>query len=278
MINGLKAGTTGDLGMVEFDPAQLPAAERPGRHRRLPARAEARGLPGVDALADHLRRGAVYGVPQDIGPMALYYRKDLFERPACRPRRPGTSTREAAAHPGGMALIANFPTSPPGSPRWPGSAARWFTVDGDTWKVDMTDEAQQVAEYWQKLIDDKQVDTNPGIGESSGKGTRRRPGGLGSPPRGATANRDQRARHGRQVGRRAAAAVDGGDGRRQLGRLDHRRVGELGAPYEAAQFAMWAFGDPAALALNNENGGQFPAHTAGPTCRRSQPSRTSAAR
>ena len=46
----------------------------------------------MDLVAGHARASAVYAIPQDTGPMGLFYRADLFKKYGLPCRRPGRST------------------------------------------------------------------------------------------------------------------------------------------------------------------------------------------
>ncbi|MGK9146276.1 extracellular solute-binding protein [Plantibacter flavus] len=100
----------------------------------------------------------VYGIPQDSGPMALYFRPDLLERAGASVPTTwdewmvtAAAVREAGMYLECFALndaswFAAMATQ---------AGASWFTIDGDTWKVDMTDDATlEVARFFDKAIDD----------------------------------------------------------------------------------------------------------------------------
>lgn len=99
----------------------------------------------------------VYGAPVDTGPVALFYRADVFE--AAGIAVPTTWAEFQAA---GEALQAQNPnqylTSAYLNYDYAGFAhqadASWFSIDGDSWDVTIDSDANlQVAEYWQGLTD-----------------------------------------------------------------------------------------------------------------------------
>jgi multiple sugar transport system substrate-binding protein len=110
---------------------------------------------------------AVYAVPQDIGPMMLYYREDLFEKygldvpatweefaetaRALKKKSPGTDlTTFSANDPGLFAGLAQQ------------AGARWWTTEGDRWKVGIADDAtRKVADFWGGLVEEGVVDNQP---------------------------------------------------------------------------------------------------------------------
>jgi multiple sugar transport system substrate-binding protein len=110
---------------------------------------------------------AVYGIPQDSGPMMLYYRTDLFAQfglkvPATwdefaqvarqvRQKDPKRYlTTFSAADPGWFAGLAQQ------------AGAQWFGVNGETWKVAVNDAAtRKVADYWSGLVTSGDIDKQP---------------------------------------------------------------------------------------------------------------------
>jgi multiple sugar transport system substrate-binding protein len=267
--NQIKAGTTGDLGMIEF--FALPSFRLQNGLANIGA-----CQPVVDGIGEYPEwnqqqisfgeEGAVYGVPQDVGPLALYYRKDLFDANGLTPPKTWAEYAQAAAVIQGKGgLIGNFM---PDQPAWFTAlawqnGARWFDVDANgTWQVNLTDEKTlQVAEFWQGLIDAKQVNTVPGIADvewqalDSGQEWTL----IGAPWTAKLIENNVPSTAGKWAvaplpqwnAGDSAAGSWGGSTTVVWGSSQH--------PYEAAKFAMWAFGDPEALALNNQNGGQFPA-------------------
>ncbi len=141
----------------------------------------------IDALADISQYGAndvkddyvgwtwgqvsegdkVYAIPQDSGPMALLYRKDIFDKYDLKVPKtwdefaseaqklheadPDTYMIDFAANDGGW--ITGL--------MWQ-AGSRPFDVNGAKISINMNDQgAMQVANYWQGLIDDGTVSTDP---------------------------------------------------------------------------------------------------------------------
>jgi multiple sugar transport system substrate-binding protein len=103
--------------------------------------------------------GKVYAVPQDTGPLALFYRKDFFTKNKINVPKTWDEFRTAAtqvrqADP--QASIAAFTPNEPSiwySLLWQ-KQGTWFGIDGDSWKVSLNGpESRQLADYWQGLID-----------------------------------------------------------------------------------------------------------------------------
>ena len=141
----------------------------------------------IDALADISQYGAndvkqdyvgwtwsqvsegdkVYAIPQDSGPMALLYRKDIFDKYGLEvPKTWDEFASEAEklhkADPG--TYMTNFAANDGGwmtGLMWQ-AGARPFDVNGAKISINMDDPASmQVAEYWQGLIDDGYVSADP---------------------------------------------------------------------------------------------------------------------
>lgn len=108
---------------------------------------------------------AVYAVPQDSGPMAMFYRADLFEQNGIAIPTTWAEYKEAAKKVRATgAYITNF--SQGDINQFAGfvwqAGGSWFDNDGSDWTVDLTDPAsKKVADYWQDLIDEDLVSTVP---------------------------------------------------------------------------------------------------------------------
>ncbi|MFY1694350.1 MULTISPECIES: ABC transporter substrate-binding protein [unclassified Solwaraspora] len=167
-FNQLRAGNAPDLGQIEYD--ALPSFRVQDGLVDLGACDIV--LDAQDQFVDWTwgqvsfgEEGSAYAVPQDAGPMALFYRADLFEANGIEV--PTTWAEYAAAAETVRAAggyITNFSSSDIN--QFAGLAwqagGRWFANDGDQWTVDLTDpQTTQVAEYWQDLIDRDLVSTVP---------------------------------------------------------------------------------------------------------------------
>ena len=141
----------------------------------------------IDALADISEYGAneveddyvpwtwdqvsdgnkVYAIPQDSGPMALLYRKDIFDKHDLEvPKTWDEFAQEAQklheADPG--TYMTNFAANDGGwmtGLLWQ-AGARPFEVGGANVSINLDDPASiQVMEYWQGLVEDEVVSTDP---------------------------------------------------------------------------------------------------------------------
>ncbi|HYU74003.1 MAG TPA: sugar ABC transporter substrate-binding protein [Ktedonobacteraceae bacterium] len=110
---------------------------------------------------------AIYAIPQDTGPMGLYYRQDIFNKyhlpvPTTWAQYADDAAKLHAADPN--EYITDFPPKQPG--QFVGfvwqAGGRLFSINGQSWKVSINNPAaQQVASYWQDLISKKLVKTEP---------------------------------------------------------------------------------------------------------------------
>lgn len=164
----LEAGNAPDLGQIEYD--ALSSFRVQDGLENLAAcedivAAEEQFIPWTWGQVTLGSEDGVYGVPQDSGPMALFYRSDLFEQNGIAVpttweeyKAAAVKVREAGGY------ITNFSTADINQFAgfvWQGNGD-WFTNDGDEWTVDLTgDTSATVAAYWQELLDEDLVATYP---------------------------------------------------------------------------------------------------------------------
>lgn len=109
--------------------------------------------------------GKTYAIPQDTGPMALYYRTDLFAQYGIEVPKTwddfatAAATVNAADPNVNLTYLATDDSSTVAAYAWQRGAS-WFSIDDDSWKVGISDDASvEAAEYWQGLIDSGAIDT-----------------------------------------------------------------------------------------------------------------------
>ncbi len=271
-FNQIAAGNAPDLGQIEYD--ALPNFRVQDGLVNL---ADCAGvMDAKDQFIDWTwsqvtfgEDNAVYAIPQDTGPEALYYRADLFE--AAGIPVPTTWDEYAAAAAkiraqGGY--ITNFSQSDINAFAglvWQ-AGGQWFQNDGTDWTVTMDSaESTQVADYWQTLIDGDLVAAYPpwtdewnaaynsgelwtwvsavwgantissGAPDTSGKWA------VAPMPQWSAGDK--------------AAGNWGGSTTAVLKGSKH--------PYEAAQFALWLNTDADALTAMNKTANIYPATVAG---------------
>ena len=113
---------------------------------------------------------AVYGIPQDTGPMALLYNKKTFDQygltvPTTWEEFAQQAEKLAQASNGKVKLCNYFPTHAPWfiSLAW-ASGAELFKTEGDSWVQMLNHPAcEKVLTYWDGLIKKKLVSTIPGF-------------------------------------------------------------------------------------------------------------------
>lgn len=265
--NQLKAGKAGDLGMVEFD--SLPSFRVQNGLMNIgdcdPVKAAAsKYVPWTIKQVGFGEPGAVYGIPQDIGPLAFFYRKDLFAKAGIAV--PTTwdefyaAAKKVKAKKG---LIVNFPSD--SSSFFAGLAwqngAQWFSNTSGKWKVDMTDpKTLQVADYWTKMVKQHLVDTKPALTPVQFKAmdTGHEWGMIGAAWGAKLIENGAPSTAGKWAVAKLPQWTSGGNASGNWGGSTTVVWKGSKHPYEAAKFATWAFGSLPAFALNNKNGGQYP--------------------
>ncbi len=167
MFTALKAGNAPDLGQVEYQ--FLPTFEATGGLVDL-SQYGASSLQSdfVPWTWGQVTQGSsIYAIPQDTGPMAMFYRADIFAKynlpvPTTWAQYVLDAQKLHQADPN--AYITDFPPKESGQfigYAWQGGA-RWFTISGQSWKVGINDAAsQQVANLWQGLLSQHLVNTDP---------------------------------------------------------------------------------------------------------------------
>ncbi|HEU5470766.1 MAG TPA: sugar ABC transporter substrate-binding protein [Actinophytocola sp.] len=110
---------------------------------------------------------AVYAIPQDSGPMMLYYRTDLFQQFGLTVPKTWdefAATARALRAKTTSNFLTTFSSNDPG---WFAGLAqqaggRWWGVAGETWTVGINDAAtRRVADFWGGLVAEGVVDDQP---------------------------------------------------------------------------------------------------------------------
>lgn len=167
MYSALQAGNAPDLGQIEY--STLPNFEHVGGLVNLASYgANSVKSDFVPWTWNQVSLGsAVYAIPQDTGPMGLFYRSDLFAKyglvvPKTWQQYLADAQKLHAQNPN--AYIAAFP---PQDTQWFSglawqAGARWFNTSGNTWHVNLAgSHSTQVANFWQQLISQHLVKIEP---------------------------------------------------------------------------------------------------------------------
>jgi ABC-type glycerol-3-phosphate transport system substrate-binding protein len=110
---------------------------------------------------------AVYAVPQDVGPMMLYYRADEFKKLGITVPKTWDEFAQAARtvrQKTKKQFLTTFSSADPG---WfvglvQQAGGSWWGVNGDTWTVSVNDAAtKKVADYWGGLVSEGVIDGKP---------------------------------------------------------------------------------------------------------------------
>lgn len=271
-FNQLEAGNAPDLGQIEYD--ALPNFRVQDGLENLAACEDvvAAGDEFVDWTWGQVTLGTddeVYGIPQDQGPMALFYRSDLFEQNGIAVPTTWEEYKAAAEQIRALGgYITNF--SQTDINQFAGfvwqADGQWFQNDGDEWTVDLTGDASAtVADYWQDLIENDLVSTYPAWTDewnnayNSGEVWTWNSAvwGANSIASGApdTAGNWSVALAPQWEAGGDAAGNWGGSSVAVFKGTDHL--------YEAAKFALWLNSSEEALTILNEQAQIYPATTAG---------------
>jgi multiple sugar transport system substrate-binding protein len=271
-FNQLEAGNAPDLGQIEYD--ALPNFRVQDGLENLATCEDvvAAGDEFVDWTWGQVTLGTddeVYGIPQDQGPMALFYRSDLFEQNGIAVPTTWEEYKAAAEQIRALGgYITNFSQSDINQFAgfvWQADG-QWFQNDGDEWTVDLTGDASAtVADYWQDLIENDLVSTYPAWTDewnnayNSGEVWTWNSAvwGANSIASGApdTAGNWSVALAPQWEAGGDAAGNWGGSSVAVFKGTDHL--------YEAAKFALWLNSSEEALTILNEQAQIYPATTAG---------------
>lgn len=167
LITAAKAGNPPDLAQVEYQ--VLPTMVANDVLADIAKDAGAlRGefSDGVWSLVT-LGSEAVYAIPQDSGPMMLFYRSDLFEEMGLSVPETWEEFAETAREvrqKDSRRYLSNFSSADAG---WfvgltQQAGGQWWSTSGEAWKVSVNDAAtQKVATFWGELVNDGAIDPKP---------------------------------------------------------------------------------------------------------------------
>ena len=271
-FNQLKAGNAPDLGQIEYD--ALPNFRVQDGLTNLAScegvlEAQDDFVDWTWNLASFGEDDAVYAIPQDSGPMAMFYRADLFTANNIAIPTTWAEYADAAEKVRATgAYITNF--SQNDINQFAGlvwqAGGTWFDNNGTDWTVSLDDETSvTVADYWQDLIDRDLVSTLPGwttewdnaYNTGAAWTWNSAAWGANSIASGApdTAGLWSVAPSPQWEAGDEASGNWGGSSTAVFNGSEH--------PYEAAQFALWLNTSDEALTMMNEGANIYPAAKSG---------------
>jgi len=166
MFSALQAGNAPDLGQIEYD--VLPNFEHVGGLSDISSCVKAYKGDFLGWTWNQVSVGsAVYAIPQDIGPMGLFYRADLFKQygltvPTTWQGFLADAQKLHAANPN--LYLATFSLADTGwfvGLAWQ-AGANWFSTSGSSWVVHLASSAsEKVASLWQEMISQQLVKVEP---------------------------------------------------------------------------------------------------------------------
>lgn len=161
-----QAGDTPDVVQIEY--RGVPALVVAGAVKDITADvASVKANVDPNVWAQTTFNNQVYGVPQDIGPMMLTYRKDLFDKFGVKVPTTWAEYAEAAEKihkKDPEAYIASFAASQLEffAAQAAQAGAQWWSTDGNSWKVGIASEPSlKTADFWQDLVERDLVKVEP---------------------------------------------------------------------------------------------------------------------
>lgn len=166
--NAFTAGKVPDLGMVEYD--RLPEFRAAGHLMDVAGCEPVAGLESkvIPFTYDQVSMGTdgIYATPTDLGTLALYYRRDIFEKyDLATPTTWATYMADAEKLKAADPAISITSFTPQDVSTLQGlvwqAGAHPYSYENDSFVLDMNSpEMDKVADYWQEMIDKGLVDTS----------------------------------------------------------------------------------------------------------------------
>ncbi|WP_154604970.1 ABC transporter substrate-binding protein [Arthrobacter sp. AQ5-05] len=212
----------------------------------------------------------VYGIPVDTAPMALLYRKDLFEQygitaPKTWEDYKADAAKVKAADPTvSLGYFSNDATFWAGVSRQAG--ASWFTLNKDSWGVHVNDAAtKKVAAFWQSMIDDGSITSQesytPALYKQMAEGKiLSEPFGLWDT---AVIAQNVPSTSGKWAVAPLPVWTDSPQTNADMGGSSTAVLKGCKTPEAAVKFAQWMSTDPASVKELVSKGGLWPASVAG---------------
>ncbi|MFE9423113.1 ABC transporter substrate-binding protein [Kitasatospora sp. NPDC006697] len=216
--------------------------------------------------------GKVYGIPVDIGPMALFYRTDLFAKygitkpPATWDEYQADAQKVAAADP--TVAFGNAPQDAYDMSALAEQAGQpWFSTSGSSWTVSVDNPGTaKVAQYWQTLKDQKLVMNSGNAWDASFEKAAEQ-GKVLTFVNAVWASAGIKDDLKDLAGKWAVAPMPtwsaSDKASANSGGSDTSVLRGCKSPQQAEQFAVWMATDTGAVTTGIKEGGLYPASTAG---------------
>ncbi len=167
VLTAAKAGNAPDLLQAEYQ--ALPTLVSNGVTADIEALAGDAKSEFAEGVWEQVTLGteAVYAIPQDSGPMMLYYRKDLFQQYGLTVPTTWEEFAQTARALRARTTSSYLSTFSSADPGWFAGLAQqaggqWWSIEGETWTVGIDDDAtRQVADYWGGLVTEGVIDDQP---------------------------------------------------------------------------------------------------------------------
>ncbi len=167
LLTAAKAGNPPDLAQIEYQ--ALPTMVSNNVVADIKTQATKVKSAFSDGLWQQVTLGtnSVYAIPQDAGPMMLFYRSDLFAKYGLQVPTTWADFATLAQQVRVKDPKAHLTTFSANDPGWfaglaQQAGASWWAINGNTWKVSVNDAASQsVANYWGGLVDSGAIDKQP---------------------------------------------------------------------------------------------------------------------
>jgi multiple sugar transport system substrate-binding protein len=167
VLTAAKAGTAPDLIQAEYQ--ALPTLVSNDVLADIKADVSSAKSDFADGVWSTVTLGtdAVYAVPQDVGPMMLYYRADEFTRLGLKVPTTWDEFAQTARDVRKKSPKQYLTTFSSADPGWfvglvQQAGGSWWSINGDTWTVSVNDAAtKKVADYWGGLVAEGAVDGKP---------------------------------------------------------------------------------------------------------------------
>ncbi len=271
VLTAVKAGNAPDVALIEYQYIPTMVANNALVDLTKYGASDVKSQFDSSAWSQVVEGGAVYGYPQDTGPMGLFYNSATFKK-AGIDHPPATWDEFAQDAVKIHALGPNYyiVSFPPKSTGWIQAlmwqaGAIWFSVDtqANAWKVSInSDAAKKVASYWQGLLDKGLVATLDDFSNDWNAGLDK--GTIASWPSAVWGQGVVKGNAADAAGKWSVAPMPQWQaGAKQVGMWGGSAISVIGGtkhPKEAEEFVRWYLTNDASLQIGVKEIGWFPSN------------------